>query len=145
MLNNTDDKICHGVLNKYLLEISHRYEGYMLRNGQEKLILYHVCHMNRPLFSYKTHVSSLYFIIICYNNWFNHISWVAIVSPTDHLKSVRNRSFCSVFVLSRCFLDFSVCRGFRHRTESDLFLFLITICTCEKRQFGVGKNITAHS
>ena len=39
-------------------------------------------------------------------------SWVAIVIPTDRLKSVRNRcvmeDFRGVFVLSLCFLDFSV-------------------------------------
>ena len=39
-------------------------------------------------------------------------SWVAVVTPIDRPKSVRNRRvievFCGVFVLSRCFLDFSV-------------------------------------
>ena len=54
---------------------------------------------------------------------------LAVATPTDRLKSVRNRCviklFGAVCVLSRCFLDFSVgCRGFCHRTESDLFLFL---------------------
>ena len=37
---------------------------------------------------------------------------MAIVTPTDRPKSVRNRCvievFCGVFVFSRCFLDFSV-------------------------------------
>ena len=45
-------------------------------------------------------------------NRFNHTSWVAIVTPTDRRKSVRNRCVIEVFggviVLSRCFLDFSV-------------------------------------
>ena len=45
-------------------------------------------------------------------NRFNHTSWVAIVTPTDRPKSVRNHcvieDFGGVFVLSRCFLDFSV-------------------------------------
>ena len=53
----------------------------------------------------------------CYGEWegwdpanrFNHTSWVAIVTPTDR---VRNRCvieiFGGVFMLSRCFLDFSV-------------------------------------
>ena len=45
-------------------------------------------------------------------NWFNHSSWVAIVTPTDRHKSVRNRCVIEdlggVFVLSNCFLDFSV-------------------------------------
>ena len=45
-------------------------------------------------------------------NRFNHTSLVAIVTPTDRPKSVRNRCvievFGGVFVLSRCFLDFSV-------------------------------------
>ena len=37
---------------------------------------------------------------------------MGVVTPTDRPKSVRNRCvievFCGVFVLSRCFLDFSV-------------------------------------
>ena len=41
---------------------------------------------------------------------FNHTSWVAIVTPTDRPKSVRNgceiEVFDGVFVLSRCFLKF---------------------------------------
>ena len=44
-------------------------------------------------------------------NRFNHASLVAVVTPTDP-KSVRNRCvvevFGGVFVLSRCFWDFSV-------------------------------------
>ena len=45
-------------------------------------------------------------------NWINHTSWEAIVTLTDRPRSVRNRYvikvFGGVFVLSRCFLDFSV-------------------------------------
>ena len=45
-------------------------------------------------------------------NRFNHTSWVAIVTPTDRPKSVRNRCvievFGGIFVLWRCFLYFSV-------------------------------------
>ena len=45
-------------------------------------------------------------------NRFNHTSSVAIVTPTDRPKSVRNRFlievFGGVFVFSRCFFDFSV-------------------------------------
>ena len=55
-------------------------------------------------------------------------SWMAIITPTDRPKSVRNRFvvevFGGIFVLSRCFLVFSVGVGFFcHRNESDLFLF----------------------
>ena len=50
---------------------------------------------------------------------------MVVVTPTDRPKLVRNRCFRGVFVLSRCFLDFSVGEGFCHRTESDLFLFLL--------------------
>ena len=43
---------------------------------------------------------------------FNHTSRVAVVTQTDLPKSVRNRCvvevFGGVFVLSRCFLDFSI-------------------------------------
>ena len=56
------------------------------------------------------------------------MSLVAIVTITDRPSSVRNRCvievFDGVFLLSRCFLDFSVCRGLCHRAVSDLFLFL---------------------
>ena len=46
---------------------------------------------------------------------FNHSSWVAIVTPTDRPKSVRNRYvievFGGVFVLSLFFWDFSTGEG----------------------------------
>ena len=60
----------------------------------------------------------------------NHTSWVAVVTPTDRPKSVRNRClielFCGVVcVVTLPFWHFCWCRGFCHRTESDLFLFLM--------------------
>ena len=63
-------------------------------------------------------------------NQVNHTSWVAIVTPTDRPKSVRNRCvielFCGiVYVVTVPFCHFCWCRGFCHRTESDLFLFLL--------------------
>ena len=61
-------------------------------------------------------------------NWFNHTSGVAVFTPTDRPKSLRNRCVIEVlngvFVLSCCFLDFCWCRGFCQRTESDTFFFL---------------------
>ena len=62
----------------------------------------------------------------------NHTSWVAVVTPTDRPKSVRNRCvielFCGVVcVVTLPFWHFCWCRGFCHRTESDLFLFLLVI------------------
>ena len=67
-------------------------------------------------------------------NQVNHASWVAIITSTDRPKSVRNRSvielFCGVvFVVIVPFWHFCWFRGFCHRTESDLFLFLLLICT----------------
>ena len=45
-------------------------------------------------------------------NQFHHTSWVAVVTPTDRPKSVCNRCvtevFGGLFLLSCCFLDFSV-------------------------------------
>ena len=64
-------------------------------------------------------------------NRFNHTILVTVVTPTDRPRLVRNRCvievFGDVFVLS-CwfFLLFRGCRGFCHRTESDLFHFLLT-------------------
>ena len=60
----------------------------------------------------------------------NHTSWVAVVTPTDRHKSVRNRClielFCGVVcVVTLPFWHLCWCRGFCHRTESDLFLFFL--------------------
>ena len=60
----------------------------------------------------------------------NHTSWVALVTPTDRPKSVSNRClielFCGVVcVVTLPFWHFCWCRGFCHRTESDLFPFLV--------------------
>ena len=45
-------------------------------------------------------------------NQVNHTSWVAVVTATDRLKSVRNRCvidfFVALFVLSLCPFDYSV-------------------------------------
>ena len=68
---------------------------------------------------------------VCWNTFVHsHTSWVAVVTPTDRPKSVRNRCvielFCGVvFIVSLPFWHFRWCRGFRHRTESVLFLFLL--------------------
>ena len=62
-------------------------------------------------------------------NRFNHTSWMTVVTPTDRSKSVRNRyvieAFGGVFVLSIGFRIFRWCKGFCHKTEADLLLFLI--------------------
>ena len=60
----------------------------------------------------------------------NHTSWVAVVTPTDHPKSVRNccliELFCGVVrVVTLPFWHFCWCRGFCHRTGSDLLLFVL--------------------
>ena len=62
-------------------------------------------------------------------NQVNHISWVAVVTPTDRPKSVRNCCVIDLFsgvlcVVTLPFWHFCWCRGFCHMTESDLFLFL---------------------
>ena len=61
-------------------------------------------------------------------NWFNHTSCVAIVTPTDRSKSVRNRCvievFGDVFVLFFRFRVFCWCRGFSHGSESGLLFSL---------------------
>ena len=64
-------------------------------------------------------------------NQVNHTSWVAIVTPIDRPKCVRNRCvtelFCGVVcVVTLPFWYFCWCRGFCHRTESDLFFFLLS-------------------
>ena len=66
-------------------------------------------------------------------NRFNHTSWAAIVITTDRPKSVRNRCVIEVFGggffvlwVTLLFGFFCGCRGFCPKTESDLFLFLLT-------------------
>ena len=59
----------------------------------------------------------------------NHTSWVAIATPADRPKSVRNRCVIEVFggvlcVVTLLFGFFCQCEGFCHRAESDLFLSL---------------------
>ena len=59
----------------------------------------------------------------------NHTSWVALVAPTDRPKLVRNRClielFCGVVcVVTLPFWHFCWCRGYCHRTGSDLLLFV---------------------
>ena len=56
---------------------------------------------------------------------FNHTSWMAVVTPTDCLKSVRNGCVIEVFVLSIACWVFCWYKGFRHRIESDLVLHLL--------------------
>ena len=72
----------------------------------------------------------------------NHTSWVAVVTPIDRPKSVRNccliELFCGVVcVVTLPFWHFCWCRGFCHRTGSDLLLFvfistLIPGCSVER-------------
>ena len=59
----------------------------------------------------------------------NHTSWVAVVTPTDRPKSVRNccliELFCGVVcVVTLSLWHFCWYRGFCHRTGSDLLLFV---------------------
>ena len=60
-------------------------------------------------------------------NQVNHTIWMAVVTPNDRPKSVRNccliELFCGVVcVVTLPFWHFCWCRGFCHRTESDHFL-----------------------
>ena len=60
---------------------------------------------------------------------FNHTSWMAFITPTDHPKSVYNRCvfehFVGDFVLSLSFFPLLYWIFFCHRTESYTFLFLL--------------------
>ena len=73
-------------------------------------------------------------------NQVNHTSWVTVVTPTDRPKSVRKRCviehfFGVVCVVTLPFWHFFWCRGFCHRTESDLFLFLLYLQCFQQRPF----------
>ena len=73
-------------------------------------------------------------------NRFNHTSGVTAVTPTDRPKSVRNRCvievFGGVFYVFMLLFGFSCkCRGFCHRTPSDIFLFSLN---CDISQVAMG-------
>ena len=66
-------------------------------------------------------------------NQVNHTSWVAVVTPTERPKSVRDRCLIELFCGVVCaftlpFWHFRGCWGFCHRTESDLLLFVFKFC-----------------
>ena len=67
-------------------------------------------------------------------NRFYYTSGVAVVTPTDRHKSVRNRcvieDFGVVFCCQVVLLFFCGCRGFCQRTRSDLCFFLVYILKC---------------
>ena len=70
----------------------------------------------------------------------NHTSWLVVVTPTDRPKSVRNccliELFCGVVcVVTLPFWHFCWCRGFCHRTGSDLLLFVFICKLFIKPQF----------
>ena len=67
----------------------------------------------------------------------NHTSWVAVVTPTDRPKSVRNfcliELFCGVVCVATLPLwHFCWYRGFCHRTGSDLLLFVLLTKTLNR-------------
>ena len=66
----------------------------------------------------------------------NHISWVAVVTPTDRPKSVRNccliELFCGVVCVATLPIwHFCWYRGFCQRTGSDLLLFVLMFTVAE--------------
>ena len=80
-------------------------------------------------------------------NQVNHTSWVAVVTPTDRAKSVRNRClielFCGVVcVFTFPYWHFRGCRGFCHRTESDLLLFVFRVCSFTMLNFSYAYKNT---
>ena len=65
----------------------------------------------------------------------NHTSWVAVVTPTDRPKSVRNCCLIELFCVVVCVVTLSLLhfcwyRGFCHRTGSDLLLFVLEYRKC---------------
>ena len=74
---------------------------------------------------------------------------MAIVTPADRPKSVRNRCVIEVFggvlcVVTLLFGFFCRCKGFCHRAESDLFLFSVINAMMEiRRIYSVDSLIRA--
>ena len=78
-------------------------------------------------------------------NRFNHTSWVTAVTPTDRPKSVRSGCVIKVFggvfiVVTLLFGLFCGCRGFCHRTESDLFPFSLIKVKMSKALIRNGRS-----
>ena len=84
-------------------------------------------------------------------NLVNHTSWVAVVTPTDRPKSVRNCCFIELFcgvvcVVTLPFWHFCWCRGFCHRSGSDILLFVLIrglqlLTTIQSRRRGADLNM----
>ena len=73
----------------------------------------------------------------------NHTSWVAVVTPTDRPKSVRNccviELFCGVVcVVTLPFWYFCWCRGVFHRADPDLLLCVFFQWAYKWKYCGVG-------
>ena len=69
----------------------------------------------------------------CPVNWFNHTSWVAVVTPTDRPKSASNRCVIKDFWLRFCVVAlllrfFSVSVGFFLIGLSQAYSFFSFIC-----------------
>ena len=72
---------------------------------------------------------------------------MAIVTPADRPKSVRNRCVIEVFggvlcVVTLLFGFFCRCKGFCHRAESDLFLFSYVGLKKLTKYFSIPKRKT---
>ena len=79
----------------------------------------------------------------------NHTSWVAVVTPTDRPKSVRNccliELFCGVVcVVTLSLWHFCWYRGFCHRTGSDLLLF-VSVFFCTIKFFHLFIELLLHT
>ena len=66
---------------------------------------------------------------------------MVVVTPNDRPKSVRSR--CVIGVVAFVFGIFCWCKGFCHKTESDLFLVLFR--RDYKHTTGLGANIIEHT
>ena len=78
-------------------------------------------------------------------NLFNHTNLVAITSPTHRPKLVYNRCVIEIlvaFLWCHVFYGFFCgCRDFSHRTESDLFLFLLWKFEFEPYLYGLDATM----
>ena len=75
------------------------------------------------------HSDHMHIVLNCIHSYEFQHHWVAVVTPTDRPKSVRNccliELFCGVVcVVTLPFWHFCWCRGFCHRTGPDLLLFV---------------------
>ena len=93
---------------------------------------------------------SIFGILLCITSCFSIYHWQMTNELTGRPKSVRNRCVIKVFGGVFYVGFFCGCKGFCHRTESDLCLFLLLPCpdrswVCQSNDFHIHSSLSIYS